>query len=33
MISHRIPFDRAPEAFQLLDERRGETLAVIFTYP
>jgi threonine dehydrogenase-like Zn-dependent dehydrogenase len=33
MISHRIPFDRAPEAFRLLDERRGETLAVIFTYP
>lgn len=32
MITHRIPFDRAPDAFELLDERLGETLAVIFTY-
>ncbi|MBS1860290.1 MAG: zinc-binding dehydrogenase [Actinobacteria bacterium] len=32
MISHRVPFDRAPEAFQLLDERPEETLGVILTY-
>ena len=32
MISHRIPFADAPEAFRLLDERLGETLAVILTY-
>lgn len=32
MISHRIPFDRAPDAFRLLDEHLDQTLAVIFTY-
>ena len=32
MISHRIPFSSAPEAFQLLDEHPEETLAVIYTY-
>jgi threonine dehydrogenase-like Zn-dependent dehydrogenase len=32
MISHRIPFAQAPEAFRLLDERLGETMAVILTY-
>jgi threonine dehydrogenase-like Zn-dependent dehydrogenase len=32
MISHRIPFSEAPEAFRLLDERPEETLAVILTY-
>lgn len=32
MISHRVPFDRAPDAFKLLDERPGETLGVILTY-
>jgi threonine dehydrogenase-like Zn-dependent dehydrogenase len=32
LISHRIPFERAPEAYLLLDERPGETLQVIFTY-
>lgn len=32
MISHRIPFGDAPDAFRLLDERLGETLAVILTY-
>jgi threonine dehydrogenase-like Zn-dependent dehydrogenase len=32
MISHRIPFDSAPEAFQLLDEHLDQTLAVILMY-
>jgi 2-desacetyl-2-hydroxyethyl bacteriochlorophyllide A dehydrogenase len=32
LISHRIPFEEAPEAYMLLDERPGETLQVIFTY-
>jgi 2-desacetyl-2-hydroxyethyl bacteriochlorophyllide A dehydrogenase len=32
MISHRVPFSRAAEAFQLLDEHLDQTLAVIFTY-
>jgi 2-desacetyl-2-hydroxyethyl bacteriochlorophyllide A dehydrogenase len=32
LISHRIPFERAPEAYMLLDERPGEALQVIFTY-
>jgi len=32
LISHRFPFERAPEAYTLLDERPGEALQVIFTY-
>jgi 2-desacetyl-2-hydroxyethyl bacteriochlorophyllide A dehydrogenase len=32
LISHRIPFEKAPEAYGLLDERPGEVLQVIFTY-
>ena len=32
LISHRIPFEEAPEAYPLLDERPGEALQVIFTY-
>src|SRR5215211_245160 len=32
LISHRIPFERAPEGYLLLDERPGEALQVIFTY-
>ncbi len=32
MISHRIPFSQAPEAFRLLDEHLDQTLAVILTY-
>jgi 2-desacetyl-2-hydroxyethyl bacteriochlorophyllide A dehydrogenase len=31
-ISHRIPFEVAPEAYMLLDERPEEALQVIFTY-
>lgn len=31
-ITHRIPFDRAGRAFQLLDHRPGEALQVILTY-
>jgi 2-desacetyl-2-hydroxyethyl bacteriochlorophyllide A dehydrogenase len=32
LISHRIPFEEAPEAYTLLEERPGEALQVIFTY-
>jgi len=32
LISHRIPFERAPEAYRLLDERPGEAVQVVFTY-
>ena len=32
LISHRFPFEEAPEAYTLLDERPGEALQVIFTY-
>lgn len=31
-ISHRIPFERAGRAFQLLDRRPGEALQVVLTY-
>jgi threonine dehydrogenase-like Zn-dependent dehydrogenase len=32
LISHRIPFGEATEAYTLLDERPEEALQVIFTY-
>jgi 2-desacetyl-2-hydroxyethyl bacteriochlorophyllide A dehydrogenase len=32
LISHRIPFEEAPEAYMLLDERPEEALQVVFTY-
>jgi threonine dehydrogenase-like Zn-dependent dehydrogenase len=32
LISHRIPFDRAPEVYPLLDERPEEAVQVVFTY-
>jgi 2-desacetyl-2-hydroxyethyl bacteriochlorophyllide A dehydrogenase len=32
LITHRIPFRRASDAYTLLDERPGEALQVIFTY-
>ena len=32
LISHRLPFDRAAEAYALLDERPGEAVQVVFTY-
>jgi hypothetical protein len=32
MITHRMPFDRAPDAFRLLDERPGDVLAIALTY-
>jgi 2-desacetyl-2-hydroxyethyl bacteriochlorophyllide A dehydrogenase len=32
LISHRIPFEEAPEAYTLLEERPQEALQVIFTY-
>src|SRR5215217_5269608 len=32
LISHCIPFERAPEAYGLLDERPGEAVQVVFTY-
>lgn len=32
LISHRFPFDRAPDAYRLVDERPGETVQVILTH-
>ena len=32
LISHRLPFDTAPEAYPLLEERPGEAVQVVFTY-
>ena len=32
LISHRIPFEEAPEAYTLLEEKPEEALQVIFTY-
>jgi hypothetical protein len=32
MITHRIPFDRAAEAFRHLDEEPAEVLAMALTY-
>jgi 2-desacetyl-2-hydroxyethyl bacteriochlorophyllide A dehydrogenase len=32
LISHRLPFGRAPEAYPLLDERPEEAVQVVFTY-
>lgn len=32
-VTHRIPFERAPEAYDLLDRYPGECLQVVFTYP
>lgn len=32
LISHRIPFEGAPEAYRLLDERPGDAVQVVFTY-
>lgn len=32
LITHRIPFDRAPEAYELLDQRPEETLAVLLEH-
>ncbi|MFL5735016.1 MAG: zinc-binding dehydrogenase [Chloroflexia bacterium] len=33
LVSHRIPFLDAPEAYSLIDERCAETMQVILTYP
>ena len=33
LISHRIPFTRAPEAFALVDERPEQVMQVLLTYP
>jgi 2-desacetyl-2-hydroxyethyl bacteriochlorophyllide A dehydrogenase len=32
LVSHRIPFERAPEAYRLLDERPGEAVQVLLDY-
>lgn len=32
LISHRLPFDRAPDAYRLLDEDPANTLQVLLTY-
>jgi threonine dehydrogenase-like Zn-dependent dehydrogenase len=33
LISHRFPYERAPEAYQLIDERLAETVKVVLEYP
>jgi threonine dehydrogenase-like Zn-dependent dehydrogenase len=32
LISHRFPFEEAPDAYRLVDERPGEALQVILTH-
>ena len=32
LVSHRVPFEAAPEAYRLLDERPGETVQVMLDY-
>lgn len=32
LVSHRFPFEEAPEAYRLLDERPGEVLQAVLTY-
>ena len=32
-ITHRFPFDRAVDAYRLLDESPQEAIQVLFTYP
>lgn len=32
LVARRIPFDRAPEAYRILDENPGEALGVILDY-
>ena len=32
LITHRVPFERAAEAYELIDRRPEETLRVVFTY-
>lgn len=33
LITHRFPFDRAPEAYRLLAENPAEAIQIVFTYP
>ena len=33
LISHRIPFERAAEAYALVDQRADQTVQVVLTYP
>jgi threonine dehydrogenase-like Zn-dependent dehydrogenase len=33
LISHRLAFERAAEAYQLVDEHADETVQVVLTYP
>ncbi len=32
LLTHRVPFERAPEAFELLDREPGDTLGIALTY-
>jgi threonine dehydrogenase-like Zn-dependent dehydrogenase len=32
MVTHRVPFERAAEAYELIDQRPDETLRVVLTY-
>ena len=33
LVTHRVPFTDAPEAYRLLDERDDDVLQVLLTYP
>ncbi|MBF6760999.1 zinc-binding alcohol dehydrogenase, partial [Acinetobacter baumannii] len=33
LVTHRVPFERAPEAYRLVDENPAGTLQVVLTYP
>jgi alcohol dehydrogenase len=33
LITHRLPIDRAPDAYRLLDEAPAEAIQIVFTYP
>jgi threonine dehydrogenase-like Zn-dependent dehydrogenase len=33
LITHRLPLDRAPDAYRLLDEQGGHVLQLVLTYP
>jgi threonine dehydrogenase-like Zn-dependent dehydrogenase len=32
LVTHRVPFERASEAYELIDRRPDETLRVVLTY-
>ena len=32
-VSHRLPFDQAPEAYRILDEQPDEAMGIVLVYP